>query len=106
MKRPAEATPGAAAVRPAEATPGAAAMRPAEATPGAAARRRAGEALSQLGRRVAQTLRLMIGLPDYDAYVEHTRRAHPDRPVMSYEAFFRDRQEARYGGKGRVGHCC
>jgi uncharacterized short protein YbdD (DUF466 family) len=25
---------------------------------------------------------------------------------MSYEAFFRERQEARYGGKGRMGRCC
>jgi len=27
--------------------------------------------------------------------------------LMSYEAFFRERQEARYGGgKGRMGRCC
>jgi uncharacterized short protein YbdD (DUF466 family) len=32
---------------------------------------------------------------------------HPDLPVMSYEAFFRERQAARYAiGKGRFRGCC
>ena len=49
----------------------------------------------------------MVGVPDYDAYVQHMRLTHPDLPVMSYEAFFRERQEARYGGAdGRPGRCC
>ncbi|HEU4854802.1 MAG TPA: YbdD/YjiX family protein, partial [Nitrosospira sp.] len=30
----------------------------------------------------------------------------PDRPVMSYEEFFRERQEARYGGNGKMTRCC
>jgi uncharacterized short protein YbdD (DUF466 family) len=25
---------------------------------------------------------------------------------MSYEEFFRERQDARYGGRGRIGRCC
>ncbi|MEF7617193.1 YbdD/YjiX family protein [Aquincola sp. MAHUQ-54] len=57
------------------------------------------------GRYLGQTMRLMVGVPDYEAYVAHARAAHPDQPVMSYEAFFADRQAARYGGKGRIG-CC
>jgi uncharacterized short protein YbdD (DUF466 family) len=56
-------------------------------------------------RGIGQTARLMIGIPDYERYVEHCRRHHPERPPMSYEAFFRDRLNARYGGGGRVG-CC
>ncbi|MEP6880105.1 MAG: YbdD/YjiX family protein, partial [Nitrosospira sp.] len=28
----------------------------------------------------------------------------PDQPVMSYQEFFRERQEARYGGK--INRCC
>ena len=49
----------------------------------------------------------MVGMPDYDNYVEHMRRKHPGQPVMSYEAFFRERQEARYGGgKGKPFRCC
>ncbi len=62
------------------------------------------EAGRYLARALAQSLRLMVGLPDYDTYLRHTQLAHPDRVPMSYEAFFRERQEARYGGgKGR---CC
>ena len=56
------------------------------------------------GRYLGQTMRLMIGLPDYDGYVAHMRATHPDRPVMTYEEFFRERQDARY--RGRVGKCC
>ena len=53
-------------------------------------------------RRIAH---MMVGMPDYDAYVHHMRRCHPDRPVMDRTAFFRDRQEARYGGRNG-GKCC
>jgi uncharacterized short protein YbdD (DUF466 family) len=62
--------------------------------------------LAEVGRTLAQSLRLMVGVPDYGSYVRHMEATHPGRPVMSYEAFFRERQEARYGGKGRVGRCC
>ena len=56
---------------------------------------------------VAQTARLMVGVPDYDVYVAHRRATHPGAPVMSYEEFFRERQEARYAvGKGRFRGCC
>jgi uncharacterized short protein YbdD (DUF466 family) len=48
--------------------------------------------------RVAQTARLMVGVPDYDTYVSHRRDVHPDQPVMSRADFFRDRQDRRYGG--------
>jgi len=49
----------------------------------------------------------MIGIPDYQAYVEHRRTTHPDQPVMSYEEFFIERQNARYAvGKGRFRGCC
>jgi uncharacterized short protein YbdD (DUF466 family) len=60
-----------------------------------------------VGAWMAQTARLMIGIPDYQTYVEHQRTSHPDDPVMSYEAFFRERQDARYAvGKGRFRGCC
>jgi len=49
----------------------------------------------------------MIGIPDYQVYLEHRRTFHPDGPVMTYEEFFRDRQDARYAvGKGRFRGCC
>ncbi|MBX9895354.1 MAG: YbdD/YjiX family protein [Nitrosomonas sp.] len=55
-------------------------------------------------RHLTQSLRLMVGVPEYSTYVEHMKTAHPDRAIMTYEEFFRERQEARYGGK--VSRCC
>jgi len=55
----------------------------------------------------AQTARLMVGVPDYETYVDHRRTYHPGKPIMSYEEFFRERQNARYAvGKGRFRGCC
>jgi len=63
--------------------------------------------LRTLGTWAIQTARLMIGIPDYQVYLEHRRTFHPDGPVMTYEEFFRDRQDARYAvGKGRFRGCC
>ena len=62
------------------------------------------EGLRSFGRRLAQTARLAIGIPDYDNYVAHRRAHHPGEPVMSQEAFVRERVEARYRrGSSR---CC
>lgn len=64
--------------------------------------------LRGLARKFGQTARLMIGVPDYDAYTSLTRAKHPERPVMTEAEFFRDSQDRRYGGgKGRpVCRCC
>ena len=61
--------------------------------------------LDRAGRYLAQGLRLMVGLPDYDTYLSHMEATHPGQAVMPYEAFFRERLEARYGGR-RSGGCC
>jgi uncharacterized short protein YbdD (DUF466 family) len=56
---------------------------------------------------VARTARLMVGVPDYEAYVAHRRQAHPGEPVMTYEEFFRERQSSRYGENGgKISRCC
>ena len=56
---------------------------------------------------VAKTARLMVGVPDYDTYVAHRQTTIPDQPIMTYEEFFRERQQARYAvGKGRFRGCC
>ena len=62
-----------------------------------------GEAKKYLG----QAAKMLIGIPDYDNYVEHMKTNHPDKPYMTYNEFFRERQEARYGGGGEGGvRCC
>jgi uncharacterized short protein YbdD (DUF466 family) len=62
------------------------------------------ERLKALWRFLAQTGRLIVGVPDYDRYLSHMRRMHPDRAPMSRDAFFAERMQARYGrGASR---CC
>ena len=60
--------------------------------------------ITRAARYLAQSMRLMVGVPEYNTYVSHMKTAHPDQPVMSYQEFFRERQEARYGGK--ISRCC
>jgi len=55
-------------------------------------------------RRTAETARLMLGVPDYEAYVAHVAALHPDAPALSREAFFRDRLAVRYRNGGL--RCC
>jgi uncharacterized short protein YbdD (DUF466 family) len=65
------------------------------------------EEFKQFARLARQTGRLMVGIPDYDTYVEHRKTVHPGQPFMTYEEFFRERQLSRYGGaNGRIGRCC
>ncbi len=54
---------------------------------------------------VRDSLRLMVGVPSYQTYVDHMRRKHPESLPMSYPEFVRDRQAARFGGKGSP-RCC
>jgi uncharacterized short protein YbdD (DUF466 family) len=55
----------------------------------------------------AQTARLMVGVPDYEAYVAHRRAVHPDEEIMTLAEFHRNRIERRYGGgPDRVPRCC
>jgi len=62
--------------------------------------------IARLGQRVQQTFHLMVGMPDYATYLTHHQRHHPTHAPMSYETFFRERQEARYSRKkGRIS-CC
>lgn len=50
--------------------------------------------------------RQVCGIPDYQAYLAHQSRHHPEQPLLSYEAFFRERIDARYGGRNGKIRCC
>lgn len=50
--------------------------------------------------------RLMVGVPNYETYVAHVSRRHPGQPIITYTEFFRQRQNARYGGQGGGFRCC
>jgi uncharacterized short protein YbdD (DUF466 family) len=61
--------------------------------------------MRQLFHLVAGMLRSMVGAGDYGAYLHHMRAHHPGMPPLDRTQFFRDRQQARYGGKNG-GKCC
>ena len=61
--------------------------------------------LVQAGKYLGQTARLRVGLPEYSSYVAHMEKNHPHEPMLTYEQFFRERQEARFGGKSGF-RCC
>jgi uncharacterized short protein YbdD (DUF466 family) len=63
--------------------------------------------VSSVAAGLARTARLMVGVPDYEAYVAHRLAQHPGEPVMTYEAFFIERQSSRYGANGgKISRCC
>ncbi|MEQ5126156.1 YbdD/YjiX family protein [Providencia rettgeri] len=62
--------------------------------------------LGKAARYLGQAAKMMVGVPDYDNYVTHMQRTHPDQTPMTYEEFFKERQDARYGGKGKGGFKC
>lgn len=62
-------------------------------------------AYRRLWWRMVQTARLCCGIPDYDNYVRHVLEKHPERTPMDYKTFFRERQEARFGGRNGF-RCC
>ena len=60
--------------------------------------------LQALLRRVAAMTRRIAGMPDYDAYLEHQRRCHPDRQPLGAREYFAEFVRARYAdGPNR---CC
>jgi uncharacterized short protein YbdD (DUF466 family) len=54
---------------------------------------------------IRRTARLMVGVPDYQAYLDHHRSACPGREPMSRAEFHRERIERRYA-RGTSGRCC
>lgn len=63
--------------------------------------------LGSAKKYLGQAARMLVGIPDYDTYVQHMQTNHPDQPIMTYKEFFRERQQSRYGGDGKGGmRCC
>ena len=63
--------------------------------------------IAGLAGRLREGAKLMVGQPDYDAYVEHRLARHDDQPILTREEFFREREAARFGvDGGRAFRCC
>lgn len=57
-----------------------------------------------LAERIATVVRRVIGVPDYERYVAHQRRAHPECVPLTRDAFLRDALARRYERPGS--RCC
>jgi uncharacterized short protein YbdD (DUF466 family) len=53
---------------------------------------------------MVRALRAIIGAPDYERYLEHIRRHHPDVAPLSQREFERQRMADRYDRPGS--RCC
>ncbi|MEG0483060.1 MAG: YbdD/YjiX family protein [Acinetobacter sp.] len=56
--------------------------------------------IATLWQRLQQSFRLMVGVPDYENYVEHMKKHHPDVDVMDEKKFHRYCVDARYPTAG------
>lgn len=59
-----------------------------------------------VAKRVVQTCRLMIGIHDYEYYLDHMRSRHPEATPMTREDFYRYCLEAHYPSAARIGGRC
>ncbi|WP_028450826.1 MULTISPECIES: YbdD/YjiX family protein [Chitinibacter] len=61
--------------------------------------------LKDTAQKVVQTCRLMVGIHDYEYYLDHMRSQHPEATPLSREAFYRYCLDARFPGAGNVNKC-
>lgn len=54
--------------------------------------------------RIADVVRRIIGVPDYDRYVAHLEGCHPGERAMTRDEFMRQRLNERYNKPGA--RCC
>lgn len=54
--------------------------------------------------KILKTVRRLMGMPDYRAYVEHSRTRHPERAIPSEREYYEQYLERRYGGG--TSRCC
>jgi len=63
--------------------------------------------MNELMKYRRQFVDLLVGVPNYERYVEHMKTHHPGAPIKSRKEFFCEAQEARYNCKGgKVSRCC
>ncbi|MGP4130119.1 YbdD/YjiX family protein [Pantoea tagorei] len=59
-----------------------------------------------LWRGLQQSFRLMVGVQDYQNYLQHMQRQHPDLTPMSERDFHRYCLDARFPSQaGKLGKC-
>jgi uncharacterized short protein YbdD (DUF466 family) len=53
-----------------------------------------------------EALDRLLGLPNYERYVEHMRQAHPDTALLTRRAFYDEAQRSRYESGADRPRCC
>lgn len=61
--------------------------------------------IATLWQRLQQSFRLMVGVPDYQNYLEHMKKHHPDLTPMDAKTFYRYCVDARYPSSGNMKKC-
>ncbi|MEG3135803.1 CstA-like transporter-associated (seleno)protein [Rouxiella sp. T17] len=62
--------------------------------------------LVYIGKGIAQSFRLMVGVQDYPNYVRHMALHHPEQTPMTEKAFHRYCLDARFPSEaGKLGKC-
>lgn len=56
------------------------------------------------GKAFLTFLRRVFGMPDYQGYLEHLRRSHPDRQAPTEREFYEEFVRCRYGDGAT--RCC
>ena len=55
-------------------------------------------------RSLVKACRIIVGIPDYESYLEHMRAHHPGAPVLDARAFHAQAIDRKYAKKGA--RCC
>ncbi|KPC52763.1 YbdD/YjiX family protein [Amantichitinum ursilacus] len=63
------------------------------------------ERVKDVLHKLVQMARLMVGVRDYDYYLQHMQQRHPDVAPMTRREFHRYCVDARYAGSGKGCPC-
>ncbi|MDQ1210571.1 uncharacterized short protein YbdD (DUF466 family) [Acinetobacter baylyi] len=61
--------------------------------------------IATLFKRLQQSFRLMVGVPDYETYLEHMKTHHPELTPMDTKTFYRHCVDSRYPSSGNMKKC-
>lgn len=59
--------------------------------------------IKQTYEHIDNVLGTILGMPNYEKYVEHIKTHHPDRKPMSRKEFYKQFQESK---DGKINRCC
>ncbi|GIN84654.1 hypothetical protein J6TS2_10400 [Heyndrickxia sporothermodurans] len=56
-------------------------------------------------KKTSCNIKIIMGLPNYQIYVEHHKRKHPNKPIMTEKEYYLFALKDRYES-GKVNRCC